>query len=314
MRKYIITRVILGIVTIFLVVSATNIILTYADLVRWTRHLTTKQMWMISLDEYQQFLYDVFTDWDWGMTKSREPVWELVRDKIGVSLRINIIAFIIYIGVGFGLGILTALKKDTWFDRIVVSTSLALGSIPTFIWVFVLMIFLGWRWGLVPTLYTFDRPGFWGQVHILVLPILAIIMEPIGKFIRMVRAEVIEDLQSEYILLLRAKGLKRKQIITNHSLKNVLVAILPELTTTFVYVLTTSFFIEYFYRVLGVARLLLQSIIMFGSENMYVLVDTDMVTAVTMFYITFIVVMSLIIDIIWALLDPRIKITGSKTQ
>ncbi len=314
MKRYIATRVILGILTILIVVSLVQILLTYAGLVRWTRGSSNATMWLETWRAYKQFVINVVTEWDWGTNNMGVPVWDLVSEKIGISLRINITAFVIYVGFGVSLGILTAIKKDSWFDRAVVSISLALGSIPSFIWVFLLMILLGWRWGLVPTLYTAGRPGFFNQIHIMILPVLALIMEPIGKFIRMVRAEVIEDMQSEYILLLRAKGLTRSQIIRRHTLKNVTVIILPEITTTFVYVLTASFFIEYFYRVLGVARLLLQSIIMFGAENKYVLVDTTMVTAVTMFYITFIVITALIIDIIWALLDPRIKITGSKTS
>lgn len=314
MKRYILTRIILSIFTILFVVSMVQILLTFSHYVRWTRGIETIDMIRMTWDSYTEFVVNVVTKWDWGSNQANEPVWDIVRNKIGVSLRINLFAFVIYITIGVGLGILTAIKKDSILDRLVSVLTLTLGSIPSFIWVFVLMIFLGWRWGLVPTLYTSGRPGFFNQLHILIIPILALIMEPISKFIRIVRAEVIEDMQSEYILLLRAKGLTRSQIIRRHTLKNVTVIILPEMTTTFVYVITSSFFIEYFYRVLGVARLLLQSIISFGAENKYVMVDTTMVTAVTMFYITFIVIAALIIDVIWALLDPRIKITGKKTN
>lgn len=314
MRRYLITRFILSIFTILFVVSMVQILLTFSHYIRWTRGYTNLEMIQMTWISFKEFVVNVVTKWDWGETYNREPVWNLVSSKIGVSLRINLIAFAIYITVGVGLGILTAIKKGSLLDRIVSMITLAMGSIPSFIWVFILMIFLGWRWGLVPTLYTAGRPGFFNQMHILIIPVLALVMEPIGKFVRLTRAEVIEDFQSEYILLLRAKGLTRSQIIRRHTLKNVAVVILPEMMTTFVYVITSSFFIEYFYRVLGVARLLLQSIISFGADTTYVMVDTTMVTAVTMFYITFIVVTAFIIDIIWALLDPRIKITGKKTN
>lgn len=314
MRRYIATRLILSILTILITVSLIYLLLNYAALFRWTRGSTKLELLQMSWLNYLNFAKGVVTEWDWGTSIRREPVWDLVKFKMWISLRINIIAFIIYVSIGILLGVYTAIRKGSIFDKLTSTISLALGSIPSFIWVFVLMIFLGWKWNLVPTLYIYEQPGFFNRIEILIIPILALIIEPISKFIRLVRAEVIEDMQSEYILLLRAKGLKRKQIIKRHTLKNVAVVILPEITTTFIYVLTSSFFIEYFYTINGAANLMLKSIITFGSDTKFVSVDTSVVTAISAFYIVFIVVTALIIDIIWALLDPRIKINGTKTN
>jgi ABC-type dipeptide/oligopeptide/nickel transport system permease component len=147
-----------------------------------------------------------------------------------------------------------------------------------------------------------------------ILPIAALVMEPISKITRLVRAELVDQFQSEYILLCRAKGMKRNQIIWKHNLRQIFVVLLPEISIIFLYTLLNSFFIEDVYDIDGIARLFMSSIITGDSDVgiQYVMVDVNLITVISMYVFTFTTVMILITDLLMGVIDPRIKVYGKK--
>ena len=147
-----------------------------------------------------------------------------------------------------------------------------------------------------------------------IMPVTALSLEPISKITRLVRAELVDTFESEYILLCRAKGMKRRQIIIRHNFKHILVVLLPELSIIFMYALLNSFFIEDVYDIDGIARLFLDSIIDYDPVNefQYVRVDVHLITVISMYVVSFTTIMILITDLLMGVIDPRIKIHGKK--
>ncbi len=314
MKKYILIRIVLAVLTLFLFFTFIYNILEFSHQVRWTRAFTKTELLHQTFDNYKLLVQSIIKDFNWGFTRDGEEAWTVVKEYIPLSIRINLIAFLLYLFLGVLLGITSAVYKGSLYDKFVTSFTMFLGSIPTLVWIMVLVIIFGYHYRNLPSAWNMTLPFKNGELLKYILPVTALSLEPIAKITRLVRAELIDTFQSEYILLCKAKGLKRRQIILRHNFKHILVILLPELSIIFLYALLNSFFIEDVYNIQGVARLFMDNIISYDDANgfSYVNVDVNLITVISMYVVTFTTVMVLITDILMGIIDPRIKINGKK--
>ena len=312
LAKYITARIALMVISLFLITTMIFFVTRFAQFKHWSIDLDLNQQFELAMRQYREFIVGVITRWDWG-TSNGKPVWNALVEKAPNTLRLNILALMIYLPGGIIIGTITALRPKSIVNQFINVPLLIISSIPSFIWIFLFIIWFGYRlaW-LPPQPPSSDAPLYW---HILswVIPVSALMIAPLAKFIQMIRSEIIENAHSEYIILLRAKGLNHNQIIRKHLIKDSLVAVMPELIPTFVFVMVGSFFVEMIYNLRGVSTLLFEAIFHPMMDSHFISFDTPMTVMVCVFYAAITIFFTLLVDISYAIIDPRIKV-GTQTS
>ncbi len=242
----------------------------------------------------------------------REEIMSVVIRKIPVTLKINILAFMLYIPASILLAFISAYYKNSIIDRLIGYITMILTSVPIYFWIFLVIVIVGYRLAWLPAQFSQGRDGLWGDISIYIIPVSVLCIQPVAKFTRLIRTELIDGFNSEAIPLLRAKGLRKHQIMSRHLLKDSLIAIMPEFNWTFISVLVGSFFVESFYNIQGISNLLFDSLIQSFGMGRYINIDIELFTAISFFYITYITVANLFVDVSFAFLDPRVHM-GKKT-
>lgn len=231
----------------------------------------------------------------------------ILFSRMAPTILINLYSMIISIPFGIALGIFMALKKNKWEDHFLNIVVMLFISVPSFVFAFVLQDLFAYKWQVLPaSLPTYDPSnGGWfapGMFQAMILPVLAMSFGSIAGFARYTRAELTEVLTSDFMLLARTKGLTKPQATIRHAFRNSLVPIFPMILGTVISVLSGSLIIENIFGVPGVGSLYLDSI----NKR-----DYDVFQFVSMFYITIGLVGTLIVDVSYGLVDPRIRM-GSK--
>lgn len=256
------------------------------------------------------YLNNIVTKWDWGTSWKIDylkPVGKVISSRLAPTVLLNVYSIIIAIPIGIFLGIFAALKKNKWQDQLVSIGVMLFISVPSYVFAFLLQYFIGYKTGWFPVIMSslYDAGGqwfSWTMIRSMVLPVLALGFYPIATLARFTRAELTESLTSDYMLLARTKGLTRRQATVRHSLKNAMVPILPTIIAQFIGVMSGSIIIETIFAVNGIGQLLLKSI---------TLLDYDVYMACSMFYTIIGLAGSIVIDLSYGFLDPRIRM-GAK--
>ncbi len=315
MARYVFWRLIWMVLLVLIIFVMIYFITSITMLRHWGRPpYDLREEFFFTVHQFVQYVRGIVTDWNWGTTGIyRENVWDFAAIRMWRTLWLNLLALSIYLPLGVGLGILSALKKHSVFDKTVHVLTMVLGSIPHFILGFLLIVFLGirnrwlpWRF---PGFNTDDTERF---LLGLVIPLIALCLGPIFKFTRLVRAEFIEAESEDYLLLCKTKGMKKGQALRRHAFRNCMVPVMPELTPTFLYVLGGSFFIELMYGFDGVARLMMRSTIEPMMDFFIINIDIPVAVVTTVFYASLGMMFALIVDITYPLVDPRIRIGKKK--
>ncbi len=263
------------------------------------------------LASYFKYISGIITKWDWGISTSKEPVWETFLLKIPYTLRINLLALVIYTTLGVLLGIIAAINKNKLIDNFISGIIMLFSSMHSLILIFLLMVVFGYSLGWLPTIYPADTAPINAIRLAYVIPIIALSLLPIAEITRMTRGELTEALDSQYMLLARIKGLKKRQLIVKHGLRNSMISIMPVIITTFVSVMMNSFFVERVYAIPGLANWFLKSLVVPHLDTYVLKIDPFVVVMICAFYSALSLVFSLIIDILTCIIDPRIRV-GSK--
>ncbi len=240
----------------------------------------------------------------WKIGWMQSPM-ELLGKQLPPTILINIYSMIISIPVGIGLGIYMALKKNKWQDNVLSILVMLFISVPSFVYAFLLQYVFAFKLQWFPDIRAnFNNSWFEPEMlSSMVLPVFAMAFGSIAGFARYTRAELTEVLTSDFMLLARTKGLSRAQATVRHALRNSMVPIFPMILGEIISVLSGSMIIEQIFAINGVGALFLQSI---QSR------DYDVFQFVSMFYILIGLVGSLIVDISYGLVDPRIRMGGKK--
>ncbi len=257
--------------------------------------------------QYGIYLKNIFTKWDWGTSWEIEymkGVGEVISSKLTPTVLLNIYSILFAVPVGIGLGILAAIKKNKWQDHLISFGVMVFISVPSYVYAFILQYFVGFKAGLLPVVISslYDAGGSWfsgTMFKSMILPVLALSFGTIATLARFTRAELTESLTSDYMLLARTKGLTQRQATVRHALKNAMVPILPTIVSLFVGIMSGAMIIEQIFAVSGIGQLYLKSIM---------LRDYDVFMATGMFYTIIGLSGTILVDLSYGLLDPRIRI------
>ena len=233
-----------------------------------------------------------------------ECVTQLVGEAFPVTLSLAIGAFILWISVGVGLGILAARKKNEWQDRLATAFVLIGTSLPTFISGLLILIFVALKFNFINPLEMgrwvspYEDPVRWFRNFI--FPWITLALLYAATYTRFTRSNVIETSSEDYIRTARAKGLPERDILRKHTLRAALAPITTMAGLDFAGLLGGAIITESIFNLPGLGRLSLRA----------VLQDYDLPTilATTILAATFVVVANLLVDIAYAYLDPRVRV------
>lgn len=254
------------------------------------------------------FLKNIFTKFDWGVSDKLyfgQDVATMFVSKLPATMIINFYSIILSIPIGIALGILAALKKNTWIDHSISTLTMVVISVPSFVYAFLIQYILSFKLGWLPFLMEplKGRSYFDWNVFVSMLPpVLSLCFGTVASFTRTTRAELTEVLTSEFMLLARTKGLTRRQATVRHAMKNCMVVILPAVFSNFIGIMSGSLVIEKIFSVPGVGGLYLNSI---NGR------DYNIFMMLTVFYTAVGLLASIVVDISYGFIDPRIRM-GSK--
>ncbi|MCK8606712.1 oligopeptide ABC transporter permease [Apilactobacillus ozensis] len=227
---------------------------------------------------------------------SDQPVSYLISSRIGPSLLLGLQAMVIGVLLGIVLGALGAIKKNTWVDTSTTIISILGISIPSFVLAILLQYFFGLK------LRAFPIAG-WSGFAYTIMPTIALAVMPLAESARFVRTEMVDVLNSDYIELARAKGLGKLGIIYHHALRNSLIPLITIIGPLAVNIMTGSLVVENIFAIPGIGEQFVNSI----TTN-----DYPTIMGLTIVYCFMLCVVLLITDIVYGLVDPRIRITGKR--
>ena len=221
-------------------------------------------------------------------------VAELLKAKMWVSAQLNLAALALSVGLGVPIGLFAALRQGSWWDTAAVATTLFWQSIPVFLTAPLLLIIFALELDVLPT------HGFGGLFDArIILPAFAMGIPGVAILTRLTRASALEVISQDYVRTARAKGLPEMVVRYRHILRNALIPVVTSLGFALAGIAFTSFVVERFFGIPGVGNLLIEAIFArdFPVVNGVVLVGT------TMFILA-----NLLVDLLYPVLDPRIRL------
>ncbi len=247
--------------------------------------------------QYFKYLGNIFQgDLGTSTLYSGQSVKGILAARIVPSALVGIQAVLAGLLIGLILGIVAAYRHNTPMDYLTMVISVLGISVPNFVVAALLQYFFGLKWGLLPVAY-------WESYACSILPSLALSFGVIAQIARFVRTEMLTVLQQDYILMAKAKGLSPVKILLRHALRNSLLPVITILGSITVNILTGSLAVESIYSVPGIGSLFVDTI----KAN-----DYSTILGLTLFYSAFYVVVILLVDILYCVIDPRIRLAPSK--
>ncbi|MFN8592454.1 MAG: ABC transporter permease [Thermomicrobiales bacterium] len=229
-------------------------------------------------------------------SKGAESVQELIARKFPVSLKLGIVAIIFAVIVGVPLGVLAALRQNTWLDYLSLGTSTLGISVPTFVSGLLLLLFLSRTFGFSPIRDPEDWVGF-GPAYL--LPGIVLGLGTMAYLARLTRASMLEIKRQDYIRTARAKGLSSQNVITAHMLRNALIPIVTVLGPAAADLVTGSIIIESIFGAPGLGREFVESI----SKR-----DYSVIMGTAIFYAVLVALANVFVDLSYGIVDPRIRV------
>ncbi len=241
--------------------------------------------------QYFKFLTNIFQGNLGESILQGRPVLEIIKERIPVTFTLGITILIISFGLAIPAGIIAAINRNTWKDYLCMSGALLGMSMPTFWFGLLLLYFFAYKLRLFPI----SGYGTWKH---LVLPALAMGLTDAAITARMVRSSMLEVIRQDYIRTARSKGLARPVIIYQHALKNALIPIITLLGMKIGWVLGGSVFLEVIFSRPGIGRLMINAI--FAR-------DYPVVQGAMLVLTTSIILGNMLADLLYAVIDPRIR-------
>jgi oligopeptide transport system permease protein len=243
-------------------------------------------------EQYGNYLAGVAL-FDFGPSLSFRNVTvnEILREQAPNSMELGALAFLWAFGLGIPLGVLAALRQGTILDAAIRFFSSVGFAVPSFLVAVMLVYVLSVKLGVLPT-------NGWSSWRHKVLPSFTLGLLPLAVCTRLVRGATIEALQADYVVTARAKGLRRRRVVAAHAFRNALIPVITAAGPMLGYLLTGSFVIELIFSVPGIGRYYIASV----SAR-----DYNVVLGITVLLALLIIVANLIVDVLHALLDPRVR-------
>lgn len=308
MRKYLLKRVLYMLLTLFLVATITFFLMKLMPGTPYTNQakMTASQIEIMNkqygLDKpiWEQYLIYIFGmfhgDFGTSFQYSNQPVAYLISSRLGASMQLGLQAMIFGVFFGVILGAAAAIKHNTWADTGATVIAIIGKSVPNFVLAILLQYYIALKLGWFPI-------AGWGQFSNTILPTIALGVGPLAETARFIRTSMVEVLNSDdYIELAKAKGLSKFEVVYHHALRNSLIPLVTLLGPYTVALMTGSMVIENAFNIPGIGEQFVKSIM----TN-----DYPTIMGVTMVFSIGLVVVILITDIIYGLIDPRIRLEGN---
>lgn len=303
--RYIFRRILLMALTLFIIITVTFLLLQFLpgspfaneELLTETQRQMLYETYGLNDPIYIQYINymgNVFKgDFGASFQFNNVPVTQLLADRAGPSMQLGLQAMILGTSVGTILGIIAAVKQNTWIDTVTSVVAIGGRSVPNFVFAVLLQFLFAVVLGWLPI--AFWRDGFLSSI----LPTIALAISPMAEAARFIRTEMIEVLNSDYLELAKAKGFSRTYIIVKHALRNAIIPLLTILGPVTAGLMTGSLVIENIFSIPGIGEQFTKSILV----N-----DYPTIMGVTIMYSVILVVIMLIVDILYGLIDPKMRI------
>jgi ABC-type dipeptide/oligopeptide/nickel transport system permease component len=309
MLSYVVQRLLQGVIVLFIVTFITFGLMQAApgdpiDVMVGEAIITDEEVariqekWGLDKPWYEQYVTWVsnFAKGDFGRSVVRTgvPVREMVTEAAVPTLKLNFFAFIISTAVAIPAGIVAAVKHYSIFDSTIMVWASAGVALPNF-WIGLMLIMLFSRelsW--LPSFGTQDWKGW-------IMPVSVLAINETAILARLMRGSTLEVINQEFVTTARAKGLAERVVLVRHVVRNSLLPIVTVLGLRVAFLLSGTIIVEYIFAVPGIGRLFIQSV-----DRL----DYQVVQAITVLFVLFVVVATIITDLTYALIDPRIRVRG----
>lgn len=306
MRKTIISRLINIVITLFIIATITFFLMKMLpgspfdeeQLAKLSDEARAEFLARYGLDQplYVQYLKYLgnLVQGDLGISYyyKGQSVNSLILARIGPSALLGIQAVILGLSIGLILGIVAAYRHNSFWDFSTTVMAVLGISIPNFVLAAVLQFYVGLKWGIFPVAY-------WESYQHSILPTISLAVMVVALIARFTRNEMLEVLQQDYINTAHAKGLSDFAVLIKHSIRNALIPVVTILGPIVVSLLTGSLVIENIFSVPGIGSLFVDSI----KTN-----DYTTIMGLTLFYSSFFILTILIVDLLYSVIDPRIRV------
>lgn len=308
--KYVLKRVFFMAITLWLIATITFFLMQllpgtpYTNQERLSPETIAMLNQQVGLDKPVIVQYGIYLSnllqGDFGISFQfkNQPVAHLLAGRVGPSLQLGLQAIIFGTVIGTILGTISAMKQNTWADTSSTLVAILGRSIPNFVFAVLLQYIFAIRLHVLPI-------AKWDGFIYTILPTIALAMSPLADSARFIRTEMVEVLHSDYVELARAKGLSRWEIAFKHGLRNSLIPLMTLLGPLAVALMTGSLVVENFFAIPGIGEQFVKSI----TTN-----DYPTIMAVTILYSFMLIFVILVVDLLYGLVDPRIRVSeGSRS-
>ena len=244
-------------------------------------------------EQYTTYLKDIVTEFDFGpsLKQRGRDVMGIIADGMKTSAKLGLAAAGIALVLGVVLGAVAALRRNKLIDRIIMVFTTACISMPSFIMGTLLLLLFAVQLGVLPA----NGEASGG----LILPIITLSLSPMANITRLTRSSMLDVLGQDYIRTAKAKGVAGSKIIFGHALKNALIPVITYVGPMLAYIVTGSLVVEQIFAVPGIGRAFVSSI-----TNR----DYPMIMGTTIILASLIVIMNMVSDILYKVVDPRITL------
>ncbi len=241
---------------------------------------------------------------DFGYSfRSKSPVIDLIRQRLPTTLYVIGTAYLVSVLIAIPVGVLSALRQYSVFDNIATTLAFIGFSLPTFVTGILFILIFSVKLGWLPMIYrtTIEvegLAGLWLRIKQALMPIMVLALFETAALTRYTRAAMLETIHQDYVRTARAKGLSERAVVLRHALRNALIPVVTIVALSIPGIFTGAVITEQIFRVPGMGSLLISAI----RDN-----DTPVIMAITIIFSVLVVLFNLIADILYGVLDPRIK-------
>ncbi len=251
------------------------------------------------LEQYINYLSKLLQgDLGFSVYYRGKPVVDIIQTAFPSSLDLGIKALVVATIFGVGLGVIAALNRNKPLDYIAVFIAIIGISIPSFVVASLLQYVLTIHFPIFPV------ARYTTPMHA-VLPTIALALPTIARFSRFMRTSMLEIVDSDFVKTAKSKGLRTHQILFSHQIRNALLPLMAIMGSTTAYLLTGSFVVESIYAIPGLGSYFVDSI---NTQ------DYSLIMGLTIFYGAFLVAMNFITDVLYGIVDPRIRLGGADNE
>lgn len=221
------------------------------------------------------------------------PITSIIADSFPTSLQLGLYALLVSFLVGIPLGVIAAANHNKWQDSTAMGFAISGVSLPSFVMAQVMILIFSYKLGWLP-------PALWEGPEYYLMPVLILGIRPAAVIARLTRSSVLDVIRSDFVRTAYAKGVEQRVVLFKHVLRNSLIPVVTVAGPLTATILTGSFVIELIFAVPGMAKHVIQAV-----TNR----DYPLIMGVTLLYSTILVLANLIVDMLYVVIDPRIKLS-----